>query len=379
MKKKLLIVDDDLDTLRLLEYTFQRKGYQVATARTGAEALEMVRRERPDLIILDIMMPDMSGLEVSRRLRAMPRTARLPILMLSALGKATDKIAGLRAGADDYVAKPMHLEELAARVEALLLRASYAPAPQARILAFLGAKGGVGTTTVAINVAVALAQEGRTTILADLRPYLGTVCLDLKLEPPHDLSELLKMAPTQVTEREVEGCLITHASGLRILASPQRFRVHGDLTDEHVDALLETLGGMAEYVILDLPTQPSEASRTAVKQCHFATLVTEPQPTSIACTRAALTMLQGWGIMGELTGLVVVNRAHYALPMTRAQIQSLITCQIMGIIPPAPEACLAALDQGAPLILTHPEHVASEALRGLAERLGAEEIVAPRF
>jgi len=378
-KKKLLVVDDELETLRLLEFTLRRKGYEVFTARNGTEALEKVQQERPDLIILDVMMPDMDGLEVCRRLRAMPQTARLPILMLSALGRPSDKVTGLRTGADDYIAKPVHLEELLARVEVLLLRAGYAPTPRARVLAFLGAKGGVGTTTVAINVAAALSEKGASVVLADLRPYLGTVCLTLKLRPHYDLSELLEMDPAEVTERAVASRLVTYTEGLKILASPQSFDAYGEISGEHVEALLEVLEGMAEYVILDLPTQPSGANQAAVKRSRFAALVTEPEPTSVACAGTVLSLLRGWGISGELTGLVVVNRTHYTLPMTRPQIESQVSSQIMGIVPPAPEACQAAVHKGAPLILTHPEHIASEALKELAERLGAEEIVPPRF
>ena len=123
MSGKILIVDDDPNALRLIGYSLQVEGYETVTAENGSEALMAVEREHPSLIILDVMMPDMSGLEVCRRLRSNPRTAHLPILMLSAKGKVEDRVTGLKAGGDDYVSKPVDPTELVARVEALTLRA----------------------------------------------------------------------------------------------------------------------------------------------------------------------------------------------------------------------------------------------------------------
>jgi len=169
MGGKVLVVDDDPNAVRLVSYTLQVEGYEVVTAENGSEALATVAQEYPSLVILDVMMPDMLGLEVCHRLRASPHTAYVPILMLSAKGKVEDRVTGLRAGADDYVPKPVDPTELVARVEALMSRANRPapPRPRADFLAFLGAKGGVGTTTVAVNVALASAMQGADVILGE--------------------------------------------------------------------------------------------------------------------------------------------------------------------------------------------------------------------
>lgn len=121
-KLRVLIVDDDPAALRLIEYVFSRADYEVHMATNGAVALSKVKKLRPDLVILDVMMPDMSGLEVCERLRALPATAHLPIIMLSAKGQVEDKVDGFEAGADDYVSKPVDPPELLARARALLGR-----------------------------------------------------------------------------------------------------------------------------------------------------------------------------------------------------------------------------------------------------------------
>lgn len=122
LQRRVLVIDDDPDALRLTGYIFGRAGYEVHVAANGAEGLAMVDEVKPNLVILDVMMPDMSGLEVCERLRAQPATARLPIIMLSAKGQVDDKISGFQAGADDYVPKPVDSKELLARAKALLQR-----------------------------------------------------------------------------------------------------------------------------------------------------------------------------------------------------------------------------------------------------------------
>jgi two-component system OmpR family response regulator len=117
---KILIVEDDRNLLDTLKYNLRKEGYDVVTAIDGAEALDVAHREKPDLIILDIMLPKMSGFEVCRVLR---KEMIVPILMLTAKAEETDKIVGLEIGADDYMTKPFSLRELLARVRAMLRRA----------------------------------------------------------------------------------------------------------------------------------------------------------------------------------------------------------------------------------------------------------------
>lgn len=118
--EKILVVEDDLTLMETLEYNLVRQGYEVLTAADGWLALEVARKERPDLIVLDIMLPGLDGLEVCRILR---KEMSVPILMLTARADEVDKVVGLEMGADDYLTKPFSLRELLARVKALLRRA----------------------------------------------------------------------------------------------------------------------------------------------------------------------------------------------------------------------------------------------------------------
>ncbi len=125
MARKILVVDDEAVLVETIAYNLEQAGYQVITAADGGSALEAARRETPDLVILDIMLPEMDGLEVCRQLRREHTTATIPIMMLTAKGDEIDKVVGLEVGADDYVTKPFGRRELLARVRALLRRADY--------------------------------------------------------------------------------------------------------------------------------------------------------------------------------------------------------------------------------------------------------------
>ncbi len=123
---RILVVDDEEDILRLLNYNLERAGFQVLTARDGPEALELAGRERPGLVILDIMLPNMEGTEVLKRLKAGERTAHIPVIMLTAKGEEVDRIVGLELGAEDYITKPFSPRELILRVRAVLKRSTSA-------------------------------------------------------------------------------------------------------------------------------------------------------------------------------------------------------------------------------------------------------------
>lgn len=133
MGQTVLVVDDDREIVRLVRAYLEQAGFRSIGAYDGAEALRALRADRPDMLILDLMLPDRDGLEITRQLRADPATAALPILMLTARVDDTDRIVGLELGADDYVTKPFNPREVVARVRAVLRRSGSAAPPAQRL------------------------------------------------------------------------------------------------------------------------------------------------------------------------------------------------------------------------------------------------------
>lgn len=134
MKPLVLVVEDETALVTLLRYNLEREGFRVAEAHDGEEALVMCAEERPDIILLDWMLPHLSGIEVCRRLRRTPETRDVPIIILTARGEEGDKVRGLDSGADDYVTKPFSPAELISRLRAVLRRAR--PALSSEVLQF---------------------------------------------------------------------------------------------------------------------------------------------------------------------------------------------------------------------------------------------------
>lgn len=121
-QRYILVVEDEEDIVRLISFHLEKEGYLVKSAASGPEALDLVSERLPDLIVLDIMLPELDGLEICRRLRSNEKTAALPILILSARKEEFDKVLGLELGADDYMVKPFSVRELVARIRAMLRR-----------------------------------------------------------------------------------------------------------------------------------------------------------------------------------------------------------------------------------------------------------------
>ena len=128
--KKILIVEDEADIAKLVKFYLDKEGFQTNVAKSGGEALKHLKSERPDLVILDLMLPEMDGIEVCKKVRSAPDTALIPIIMLTAKAEESDIIVGLELGADDYVTKPFSPKALVARVKALLRRLSREPDDQ---------------------------------------------------------------------------------------------------------------------------------------------------------------------------------------------------------------------------------------------------------
>src|SRR3954468_24230092 len=129
MRQRILIVDDEKDIVQVLDFALKQAGFDTVTAGDAAQALTRVRETQPDLVVLDLMLPDMSGTEVCRQLKSAARTASLPVIMLTARSEEVDRVVGFELGADDYITKPFSVREVVLRVKAILRRGAPGEAP----------------------------------------------------------------------------------------------------------------------------------------------------------------------------------------------------------------------------------------------------------
>lgn len=371
-KPRVLLVDDQPGVLEMLGLFFDRAGFIVEKATDGQAALQIVSETQPDIVVLDVMMPGMSGIEVCKHLRSQPKTAQLPIIMLSAKGEVDDRLIGFEAGADDYVAKPVARQELLARANALLHRAQYTKIPTAHVITFVGAKGGVGTTTVAINVAAALNTDSKSVTLVELQSHPGTMIHHLNMALAQDLGDLLALEPSNLNWREVNRRVVQHASGLRLLTAPQDAADFA-LSVEHARAIVDALTIRTDYLILDIPIMAGKAIREVLEMTDLIVLVTEPEIVSVKAARAKLETLRDWSL-SDRTRIVILSRSPSASMMRRDEVEVELGLQpngdtIIGVIPPAPEAFQQASQMGIPVIINKPHVLSSKALTEVANKI----------
>ncbi|MCC7447964.1 MAG: response regulator [Anaerolineae bacterium] len=375
MAEKILIVDDDIDSLKLIGLMLQRQGYEITAASAGGQAIAKALAETPDLIILDVMMPDMDGYEVTRRLRADSNTRGIPIIMFTAKTLVDDKVTGFEAGADDYLTKPTHPAELASRVKAVLARSAsqrVAKNDGGIAIGLLGAKGGVGTTTLAMNMAAAINQRETGVILMDIRPGQGSLGLALGQARSAGVSNLLGRAPADVLPRVIENELVAHTSGMKLLLSSARPKEAQITANPDTAAvILRNLRAMARNVVVDLGSGLTRMNTRLVKDFDQLILVVEPHRVVLNMARELLKELEALGVGRGKTNVIMVNRAQSTLQVPWQEAEQILGHEMLAIISPAPELAFQASEAGYPIVLFQPTSIVATQINKLTEEVEA--------
>jgi pilus assembly protein CpaE len=384
MAEKILIIDDDLDTLRLVGLMLQRQGYQISAATNGQQGLDKAFEEDPDLILLDVMMPDMDGYEVTRRLRQNPSTVETPILMFTAKTQLDDKVIGFEVGANDYLTKPTHPTELQARVKSLLARISEKRGTTVStkdenhgyMIGVLGARGGLGTTTLAVNLAAGLhARTKGEVIVAEMLPGQGALALDMGVANSKGLVDLLSLSKlSEITRDKVRGSLVPHASGLKLLLASDRPRdMHLINQIANYEATVKTLAGLARFVILDLGLGIQPFAEKTLSFCDELLIVLEGVPNTIIHTKALIDDIAALGINRKNIHVVLNNRIRSDTQLPSSQVQTKLDHEIVSTLTPAPELFVQATRMQTPAMLCQPESLTARQISKLVEFITERE------
>ncbi|GAB4514107.1 MAG: response regulator [Anaerolineae bacterium] len=359
-----MIVDDDPDLRRLISLVLQMGGYEVVLAENGLEALSKVRLERPDLILLDIMMPEIDGFETCRRLRKLPEGATIPVIMLSAADQVADKVRGLQVGANDYITKPADSRELIARIEAHLRPAHARPA---FIAAVLGSKSGVGTTTMAINLAFALKQlADEEVVLLDWHLPLGDVGTFLNVQVRHALDDLSSNI-SNLDEQMVEQIMVRHSSGLRILQAGRHLD-ETPLTPQSLESVLDVLSRMAAYIVIDAGEATDPAWLQPLEVADQVFLIVTPELPSLRRAALCLEWERSHPLFGERLQLVI-NRSGARGGIPVSDIQRLLGMSARVHLPEAADDVVESINQGTPLVVAKPRSGYASVIQTLAREL----------
>lgn len=373
MPEKILIVDDDIDTLRLVGMMLESEGFDIIAANNGQRAISLARAEAPDLIILDIMMPEIDGYAVTRQLRQEKITRAIPILIFTAKTGMDDKMLGLELGADVYLTKPISTRELLSQVNKMLSPEdeSEQPLPVQKaegVLAIMAAKGGMGVSTAAINLGIALFRRTeKSVIVSDFRPGQGSLALDLGYGNSASFNKLLELPPEDLTPQIIEDTLVDHNSGIRLLLSSAYLRdAKYNAKIDNFEIIAQLLPQLAEYILLDLGPGISNLNLKVLPYCSDVVLIVEPAPQSVSQSKDLISELALLGINHDHIKLVVFNRIHSSLQLSFGEVEEQLDLKIASAFSPNRELANEASIHHIPFIILKPEGLTSQQINQLA-------------
>ena len=380
MAEKILIVDDDVDTLRLVGIMLQRQGYQISAATNGQAGLTKAEEEKPNLILLDVMMPDMDGYEVARRLRQNPATATIPILMFTAKAQLDDKVTGFESGADDYLTKPTHPSELQSHVKSLLargIRQQAGPAERrGHVTAVLSARGGLGVSAIAVNLAVGLFARSQSQVaLVEMVPGKGTLGLDLGMPNQKGLVNFLKGNPSEITRDRLKKSLISHISGINLLlASENPADLSLVASVPQYEAVLRQLASFTSFTVLDMGSAMLPFVQKTLPICDEVVVVVEGIPNTIVHTKTLIATLVGMGMKPNRIIAVLNTRVRSDTQLPVGVVQEKLGHPISVTVTPAAELFTQATRMQTAAILCQPDGATARQFRAMADLIIQNEV-----
>ncbi len=378
MTQKILIIDDDIDTLKLVGIMLERKGFEILASTKGEKGLQLAKSELPDLVLLDIMIPDLDGYQIARELRSTPETESIPIIMFTAKSQVDDKVEGLEAGADAYITKPARPRELFAQVSSILKRAPQRAAqPQVTsegdgiLIGVIGAKGGLGLSTLATNLAIELHdQTEKNIVLTDFRPGQGTIGLELDMTNTEGFKRLLETDRDALLPSKVKDSLLIHQSGVKTLLSSYHPLDASYITkDKHFLTIAKNLKKIADYAVIDLGPSLPPISNRVLPECTKIIICIEPSPDNITQTKALIENLINEGIGEGRFITVLINRQRSGVQLSWEQSEDLFSRNIDQIFTPVPELAYQAARNKIPMIKRSPDSMTGEQFKELTSKI----------
>jgi CheY-like chemotaxis protein/MinD-like ATPase involved in chromosome partitioning or flagellar assembly len=371
-KQKILVVDDDQAVLRLVKLILCRAGYQVITVTTGEEGVQRVSTEKPDLVLMDVMMPGIDGFEATRHIRRLPEGRHIPIIFLSALDQTEAKIKGLRIGGQDYIIKPVKAGELLARIEVHLRSEAFS---MGRLITTLGSKPGVGVTTLMVNLALALRNVSRKSVLlVDWRRPLGDVALFLGLPKKRILEFLLSQA-IGLDEKMFNIVMKEYAPGVWVLPGATEPASAEKMTQKVLSKVLEMALIRADYIFVDGgPFFAWNGPPMVVEEEGIHLDVSRPELTLCVLTPELVSVERAADAVETVEATnddfwLLLNRDGMPGGISRKQIESRLGTPLKGYIPEESDQVARALNEGHPLYIADPDSRFSRAIDDVATRM----------
>ncbi len=348
---RVYVIDDDAQLLRMVGLMLERGGHNVTLINDPIEGLEQINAHRPDVLILDVMMPGKSGHDVTRELRETKELEGLPILILTARSQDIDRKTALKSGADDYLSKPVTSQELMDKVDQLLTKKPKEQNPAENVLlALYGFRGGVGQSTLAVNIAGALRRMSQKEVcLVDFSINGGQLIHHLRLQPRKSSADFTD--PDALDWSTLKEAMIVHPSGLHLLPAP----ILPHPTDKApsvalTSKILTLLKEKMLFTVVDLPTSYNDCFKTTLSMAYMGLQTMAPDVVSVKTAVQTNQLLAKEGINIKYRSHIL-NQTTPETPLTLKSVERGLNNRVafhIGYDANQPRA----LVQGVPLTLT---------------------------
>ena len=378
---RVLLIDDEPMYFKMMVKGLEQAGYELEYARTGKEGLEAVPVKSPDMIIVDLKLPDISGFDIIERIRKTSDFSLTPIIVITGKSELGDKVKAFSLGADDYLVKPFDLEELIARLGTLARRGTamkYVHEMKAdmekksSLYAVHSLRGGVGSSTLAVNLGLAFNRIwNKHTLILDPVTTGGQVAMMLNTSPRVTLENYADVQPESLDDTVAEDLSILHKTGVHYAVTSKLPIAADTFSNEFWETLLERFMRQHEFVVVDAPHDFSDSAIQILNASTEILLVMGPELSSLRATANALDIYGKLGIPSEKVK-IVLNMITNQSGIKQAQFEKALGYPIDYLIPYNAEEVVRAINFGEPFILSNPDLPISMLIEDIAYELSDE-------
>ena len=375
---KILVADDEMIYHSMIKRALKDQAYLIETCSNGLEAFNKAQQFAPDIIITDVMMPEMNGYELARKLRRQPAFSHTPILVLTTQSELEDKLKAFEAGADDHMTKPFEPAELLARIAVLVRRVETFKGVQQRIITQVEAakviavhslRGGSGCSSIAVNTALGFTSIwNRPTVLVDLVMNAGQIALMLSGSLKRTWADVAPYSADEVDVHAIRTIVQEHESGLHFIAAPTSPAEGELLTEETLNATINLLRPRYDYLVFDLAHDFGKLSLRVLDIADTILLVIQPE---LASLRAAFVTLKTYTELGypEQKIRIVLNMTFKNQTISLKQIENVLKSKVHVLLPYSSDEFISAINHGRPILFSSPSNPVSMQIEDMAYRL----------
>ena len=360
---RVLLIDDEQFYFKLLQKSLREAEYKLEYAKSGSEGLAKIPSFEPELLIVDLKLPELDGFEILKRLRRDPKFSYIPVIVITSQDELSDKLKAFELGADDYLVKPFQPEELVARMGILARRGramqmaqkESSSTSETTIVTVHSLRGGLGCSSIVVNLGLAFHKLwGKRTLLLDSVLTAGQVALLLDAKPAATWEHLVGLEVENIDDVVAGELMCSDKSGVRYMASP-RYPIAADtFTSETLKVLMEKIKNHNDFVVVDTSHDFSDMTIHMLSIASTILLVLAPEMASLRTTVSAMEIYDRLGIPLDKVKIALNNNSANPA-IKQAQLEKVLKRPLDFVLPYEVGEVNRALNFGQPFILSNPD------------------------